>query len=462
MTDVAQDATGGAVKAFVPTVKQDEALDLLGSEAMYLFLYGGSRSGKTFIWIYAMCMRAVKAPGSRHCALRFRSNAIKQSIVMDTFPKVMQLCFPAVKYQINHADMFARLANKSEIWFGGLDDKERVEKILGNEYATIGFNEVSQIPYQSILMALTRLAQKCSQVVNGVTREMPLKAYFDANPPTKGHWSYKAFKLKQDPITGMPIKNGHLYASMQMNPHDNHANLNPAYLDQLEAMPEHMKRRFLYGEFGDDNPFAIFSELSMDTWRHTGDVPLPDMVRLVVAVDPSGSNDEDTTTNDAVGIVVAGLGTNGIGYLLEDLTVKAGPATWGRVACEAFDRWRADVIVAETNFGGEMVRYTIRSINPRATFRKVTASRGKVQRAEPLSPLVETGKIRFAGYFPELEEELLGFSTRGYTGNKSPNRADAFVWGFTELFPSITRPSVKRGTIRPTRAISGSSGSWMA
>ena len=181
------------------TPKQVEANKLLGSEATYIFLYGGSRSGKTFLWMRAMCMRALKAAGSRHVALRFRNNAIKQSIVMDTFPKVMNLCFPSVEYKVNMADMFVRFQNGSEIWFGGLDDKERVEKILGNEYATMAFNECSQIPYTSVLMALTRLAQKCQQTVNGVVVDLPLKVYMDANPPTKGHWTYKMYILKQNP-----------------------------------------------------------------------------------------------------------------------------------------------------------------------------------------------------------------------------------------------------------------------
>lgn len=446
---------------FTLTVKQKEANALLGSNAKYIFLYGGSRSGKTFLWIRAMCIRALKSAGSRHVALRFRNNAIKQSIVMDTFPKVMALCFPEVEYHTNMADMFARFPNGSEIWFGGLDDKERVEKILGNEYATMAFNECSQIPHASFLMAMTRLAQKCTQTVNGVQAELPLKVYLDANPPTKGHWTYKIFKLKQNPETREPLSMPERYVCLQLNPRDNQDNLPADYVQTLEAMPERMRRRFLLGEFGDDNPNALFSELAIDKWRKTNG-NLPDMVRLVVAVDPSGSGDEEATTNDPIGICVAGLGTDGIGYIMEDLTVKAGPATWGKVAVNAYQRHEADVIVGETNFGGEMVRYVVKTADPRANFKKVTASRGKIQRAEPFAPLLEDGRVRICGYMPELEEELSGFSTQGYTGERSPNRADAVFWALAELFQAIVAPrKVKRAISAPSRYRGGGSSSWM-
>lgn len=446
------------------TYKQQEANALLGSDATYIFLYGGSRSGKTFLWVRAMCIRALKAKGSRHVALRFRNNAIKQSIVMDTFPKVMSLCFPDVEYHTNMADLYVRFSNGSEIWFGGLDDKERVEKILGNEYATMAFNECSQIPHSSFLMALTRLAQKCYQTVNGREEVLPLKVYLDANPPTKGHWTYKLFKLKQNPETRDPIKFPDQYQCMQLNPNDNQDNLPATYVASLEAMPERMRRRFLLGEFGDDNPNALFSEIAIDKWRRTGktDTNLPDMVRLVVSVDPSGSGDEDNTTNDAIGIVVAGLGTDGVGYVLEDLTVKAGPKTWGEVAANAYDRHQADVIVGEQNFGGEMVRFVIKTAHPKANFKKVTASRGKVPRAEPFSPLIEDGRVRFVGYFPEMEEELAGYSTRGYTGELSPNRADALFWALTELFPGMVAPRHVKKKLVARPSYGRSAGAWMS
>ena len=130
------------------------------------------------------------------------------------------------------------------------------------------------------------------------------------------------------------------------------------YIDQLERLPARMRIRFLEGRFADANPNALFSDEVIDKWRVL-DGAIPDMVRLVVAVDPSGSGDADNADNDAIGIVVAGVGTDGNAYVLEDATVKAGPATWGKVAASAFERHEADCIVGETNFGGAVVALSL-------------------------------------------------------------------------------------------------------
>ena len=343
-----------------------------------------------------------------------------------------------VKYNLNKSDWFASFENGSEVWFAGLDDKERTEKILGMEFVTIYPNECSQIPYGSIETAVTRLAQKAEQQKIDSIPATALKprVYYDCNPPTKGHWSYKLFIEKRNPETKAPVKNPSDYASMQINPIDNSENLAAGYLDTLASMSTRAKKRFLYGEFADATPNALFPEEHIDRWRVTDGV-LPDMVRLVVAVDPSGADDDDNADNDAIGIVVAGLGTDGNGYLLEDLTVKAGPATWGKVATDAYERHKADCVVGEKNYGGAMVKYVIQTTRQRTNYKEVTASRGKVIRAEPFSALYEQGKIRHVGYLNDLEDELSGFSTHGYTGESSPNRADAAIWALSELFPGI-------------------------
>jgi phage terminase large subunit-like protein len=141
-----------------------------------------------------------------------------------------------------------------------------------------------------------------------------------------------------------------------------------------------------------------------------------------------------------IGIMACALGTDGNGYLLEDCTVKAGPATWGRVATMAYERHEANAIVGEVNFGGAMVEHVIQTARPHTPYIPVHASRGKHIRAEPISALYEQGRIRHVGYFPEAEEELADLTTVGYVGEGSPNRADAIVWGFSELFKGIVAP----------------------
>lgn len=420
------------------TPRQLEAVKILTGPATHGLVYGGSRSGKTALVMQGIVNRCLLAPGSRHAALRFRFNAIKASLVYDTLPKVMDIWFPGVPWTMNKSDWFAQI-DQSQIWFGGLDDKERTEKILGNEYATIFLNEVSQIPWASRNVAVTRLAQKVKTVTGP---DLRLRMWYDCNPPDKGHWTYRVFIQSLDPETREHLAHPEDYAHCQINPRDNLANLPEGYLRTLEGLSARLRRRFLDGEFRDANPSALFAQEDLDKWRVI-DRALPDMSRVVVAVDPSGSGDTDNQDNDAIGIVVAGLGTDGNGYLLEDLTVKAGPATWGNVATTAYDRHQADVIVAETNYGGAMVKQVIQTARPRTPYKEVKASRGKAVRAEPISSLCEAGKVRLVGNFPELEDELAGFTTNGYVGEGSPNRADAFVWAFAELFPGLVRPRVE-------------------
>jgi phage terminase large subunit-like protein len=280
---------------------------------------------------------------------------------------------------------------------------------------------------------------------------------FDCNPPSQAHWSYKLFIQNRDPDTNKAVKNNDDYASLQMNPKDNAENLPKKYLETLEGMPARMRKRFWEGQFADTTENALWNIETVDKWRVT---EVPDMVRIVVAVDPSGSGDEDNLDNDAIGIAVAGLGTDGNAYLLQDLTVKAGPATWGRVAVDAYHNNMADLVVGEMNYGGEMVKFVIRSADPKVPFKKITASRGKVVRAEPISSLTEQGKVRFAGCFNDLEDELYSFTTMGYIGEKSPNRADAFVWAISELFPGIVKEETRKKERRPRQHYSGA-GSWM-
>jgi phage terminase large subunit-like protein len=420
------------------TARQQEAQKVLAGPATHILLEGGSRSGKTFLLTRAVAMRALKAPKSRHAIFRFRFNHIKASIIADTFPKVMESCFPGVKAPVNRTDWFAEFENGSQIWFGGLDDKDRTEKILGSEYSTVYLNEISQIKVQARDMVLTRLAQKAQQKVQGEARELRLRFYYDLNPTNRAHWGYKLFHDKIDPESKRPLGNPEQYAHFRMNPEDNASNLSAAYHDVLRSMSSRQQKRFLRGEWADATPNALFPDEVIDSWRVI-DGKVPEFVRVVVGVDPSGSGDEDNQDNDAIGILIAALGTDGNAYVVEDCTVKAGPATWGRVATSAFDRHAANVIVGEVNYGGDMVRQTIQTARPRTPFKKVTATRGKAVRAEPFSALYEQGKVRHVGNFPELEDELAAFSTFGYTGTGSPNRADALIWALAELFPGMTK-----------------------
>lgn len=397
-------------------------------------LYGGSRSGKTFLIIRTIVVRAL-AEQSRHAVLRFRFNHVKNSVIYDTLPKMMELCFPGVNKlcKLDKSDWFYQFPNGSEIWFGGLDEKERTEKILGQEYASIFLNECSQIPWASRNMAMTRLAQNTG---------LKLKAYYDCNPPSEAHWTYKLFVGKRDPLTRNPMPHPEAYVSTSINPKDNLENLPDAYLEELESLPERERRRFLLGQFGSETDGALWTVELIDQQRLQGS-ELPVMQRVVVAIDPSGTSGAEEERSDEVGIVVVGIGQDGKGYVLEDLSGRMGPAEWARAAVNAFDRHAADAIVAETNYGGAMVGQVIKGAAADADlvvpFREVHASRGKIVRAEPVAALFEQDKVKFAGLFPALEDQLCGMTMAGYVGDRSPDRADAMVWGLSYLFPGLTR-----------------------
>jgi hypothetical protein len=360
---------------------------------------------------------------SSHVILRFRFNHLKASIISDTFPKVMRLCFPNVPYDWNKSDWYVEFPNGSRIWFGGLDDKDRTEKILGQEHSTILFNECSQISYASVLKAITRLAQNVG---------LDPIAIYDENPPTTAHWSYYVFALKQDPYTKRSLLDVDDYVMLRMNPRDNMSNLSPRYIRLLESLPLKERERFLEGNFASSTPNALWTVDSIEAARVTP--PARDFFsEIVVAIDPSGTSGKEDKRSDEVGIVVCGKGRDGIGYVLEDVTEHNNPEGWAKTALGVYDKWLADRIVAETNFGGDMVRAVIHAERKSVLVKKVTASRGKTQRAQPVSALFGLGKAKFAGEFPELESQLCEFTSSAFQGSRSPDRGDAMIWGMSDL-----------------------------
>jgi phage terminase large subunit-like protein len=218
---------------------------------------------------------------------------------------------------------------------------------------------------------------------------------------------------------------------------DNAANLAPAFLESIRARyaGTRLGRQELNAEVLLDVQGSLWPRDLLE--RANGSWKLPDMRRIVVAVDPSGTAGEDDT-GDSIGIIVAGLGTDGIGYILADRTCKLSPDAWGRVAVKAYHDFKADRIVAERNYGGAMVQHVIRTVDNNVSYKEVTASRGKIARAEPVSALYEQSKVRHAAPFVELEDQLAAMTSEGYVGDGSPDRADALVWALTELM--VTGP----------------------
>lgn len=253
---------------YKPTKKQGKAWRLLREGPRHVMLVGGSRSGKTTVIDEEIICRALQYPGSRHLIARLRFAHIKPSIWMDTIPKIFEmegLRQTDGDFNMNQSDHYVKFPNGSEIWIDGLDDKERRERILGREYASIHLNEISQIAYDTTLLLKTRLAQNIKGCRN--------KIYYDLNPVGRMHWAYQLFVQGKDPKTGQPIDDPNDYAYMVINPIDNQENLDSTYLKDLQSLPEHQRKRFWSGEWGDPEGiiftnWQVIDEIPEKVLRH--------------------------------------------------------------------------------------------------------------------------------------------------------------------------------------------------
>lgn len=238
----------------------------------------------------------------------------------------------------------------------------------------------------------------------------------------------------------------------RMRTMDNAANLHPAALEELVRRfgGTRLGRQELEAELLEDVEGALWTLSQIDA-RRVAATSVPQLTRIVVAVDPNVSSEEGS--NEA-GIVVVGRDASAEprGYVLADRTVAGGPRAWAKAAVDAYYEFRADRIVAEKNNGGEMVELTLHTVDAGVPVKLVNASRGKRVRAEPIAALYESsdanplGRVFHAGVFTELEEQM----TQWTPGAESPDRMDALVWGCSELLqgPSRTiRSSVPRGRI---------------
>lgn len=212
---------------------------------------------------------------------------------------------------------------------------------------------------------------------------------------------------------------------------DNKANLAPAFLDRVKAKYEgtRLGRQELYAELLEDTPGALWTWSMLDPIRLATVPDRAAMARIVVAVDPAVTSNKDS---DATGIVVVGLGHDGLGYVLEDATDIYTPLGWAEVVVRLFRKWMADKVVAEVNNGGDLVEINMRQVDKTIPYKGVWASKGKRTRAEPVSALYEQARIRHAPFLRDLELQQTTWSAG--TGEDSPNNIDAEVWGFSELF----------------------------
>jgi hypothetical protein len=378
---------------------------------------------------------------SRHLEVRRTFESIKRSIWNDTLPKVLKMSYPGLKegidYKLNNTDFFIKfLKNGSSYWFAGIDDKNRMERILGTEYSTMGTNESSEITYDQRMILLTRLAENSG---------LPLKFWDDCNPPSKKHWTYKLFVEGLAPDTGKALTDAQkkLHGYLIMNPADNRENLPGAYFDILDSFSERRRARFRDGLFLSDTEGALWSnDLINSAYIDEEDYEpwMNDPPYTVVALDPNvaeAARPGEEFTADEAGIVVISKNTplrdsGGKAIVTHDYSGKYSATEWAKKTVWAYQFHNANCVVAEKNQGGALVKMALKAEDDTVPVELVHASQGKHVRAEPVVTLYENGRIRHAKGLDKLENEMLEF-VPGISG-ESPNRMDAAVWGESYLF----------------------------
>ncbi len=207
--------------------------------------------------------------------------------------------------------------------------------------------------------------------------------------------------------------------------YENAANLSPVFYDTVIKKYEgtNLGRQELLAELIEDAEGALWKRGQIEALRV---VKAPELRRVVVAVDPEATSGEDSAET---GIIVAGEGLDGHGYVLDDRSLRASPHQWATAAVTAYHVYKGDRVVAEVNNGGEMVESTLRTVDNAIPYKALHASRGKQTRAEPVAALYEQGRVHHVGAFASLEDQLCQWTP----GDKSPDRLDALVWALTEL-----------------------------
>lgn len=397
---------------------RDEQVSPVGNWTKWLYL-AGRGSGKTRSG--AEWIREEVRNGARLLAL-IAPTAADARDVMIRGPSGLLACSFAGDQDFDGNPVGVPLYQPSKrllTWANGATalvfSAEEPERLRGPQFERIWADELAAWQYAQeawdMAMFGLRLGRNPKVMITTTPRPIPLVKML-----------LKEFR-ERDPST--VVTTGTSYA--------NRANLAPAFFSTITKRYEgtRLGRQELNAEVLEDIPGALWTRAMIDKNRISM-ADLPELVRVVVAVDPSGASGEEDSAND-IGIVAAGKGADGKAYVLRDATLLGSPMQWGRRVSQVYSDLGANRVVAERNFGGAMVEHVIRTENPNISYKEVTASRGKAVRAEPIAALSEQNRVKFVGSFPDLEEELMQFGPEGYMGDSSPNRADAFVWAINEL-----------------------------
>ena len=379
--------------------------------ARYKGAYGGRGSAKSWFFAQQIIQRCLVKPGTRVVCLREIQKDLAQSAKLLLEDRIRSLDVPG--FELRHSEI--RAPGGGLIIFKGLQDftADSIKSLEGFDVAWC--EEAHTITDHSLELLRPTIRAEGSEI------------WFSWNPRDASDAVDTFLRGPQIPASAKVVS-----VSYKDNPWFTAA-LEEERQHDLETNPDR------YGHIweGDYEPTAIGAIWTRQNLNEHRRSEAATVDRIVVAVDPAVSAE---TGSDDHGVVVVGKGSDGRGYVLEDATLSGGPDQWARRAVAMYDKYEANCVVIEKNQGGDMCRHTLKTVRPSLPIREVHATKGKHVRAEPIASLYQLGRVSHVGSFPQLEAQMCQFTASGYEGKGSPDRADALVWGMTELFPQLIRP----------------------
>lgn len=397
--------------------------------ARYLGVHGGRGSGKSHFFAEALVERCIMRPGTRAVCVREVQKSLKDSVKRLIEDKITALGV-ASRFEVLNGEI--KTPGGGAITFAGMQDHTS-ETIKSLEGFSIAWVEEAQT-----------LSARSLEMLRPTIRAPGSSLWFSWNPRSAAD-PVDAFLRREIPPADAIV--------VQANYSDNPffpAELAGERADDMANRPDRYGHIWL-GEYEPRAIGAIWDRLMLHRNRRAS---APEMRRILVSVDPAVSS---TPGSDEHGIVVVGQGSDGRGYVLADYSMRGTPHQWAGCAVAALDEFGADAIVIERNQGGDMCRTTLQTQRPHLRIVEVTATRGKHVRAEPIAALYSLDRVSHVGTHARLEDQLCQMTAGGFNGTGSPDRVDALVWGFTELFPAVLR-----GAPKPARAAAPrGEGGWM-
>ena len=381
----------------------------------YKGAYGGRGSGKSWFFAQKVVLTCLDKPGIRIVCVREVQKSLKDSVKLLIEDSIIRLGVGAY-FQVMHDHIIT--PGNGLILFQGLQD-HTAESIKSLENFSVGYVEEAQT-----------MTARSLEMLRPTIRSPDSELWFSWNPRLASDPVDMLLRGVEPPPDAIVVKCNYM---------DNEHFPEVLELERqydLKTLPERYAHIWL-GNYEPQAIGAIFNRQNINDNRRD---EAPDMERIIVAIDPAVSAEE---RSDETGIIVVGKGADGRGYVLDDLSLKGTPEQWAKMAFAAYDAWEADAFVVEVNMGGDLVKHTLRSVRTGASIIEVRASRAKHIRAEPISALYAMGRISHVGSFPNLESQMLLFTAGGYDGEGSPDRADALVWGLTELYPRLINKAVR-------------------